>query len=430
MSQQTAYSTGESSQKITRKLTLANLAVMTVLLALSLIALNVFTTISTYQRIDAEQERNLGGFTQSHLSSEKHSQRLPSGLLPTIYFKDADSGFINPHPSDLVRTEAAEFILAQNLPQAHTDRSLHDRTYRIYRVVYEVPLEFWESEQSYTVSETVSIRDITSEAAGFSSMRGASIICFALSVIVFGIFAYRQARNTIVPINEAWEKQRRFTADTSHELRNPLAVIQTNAELLLQNPSATVEEQSAHVSAILDGSNRMASMLTTLLTLARADADQVEIQKTTVDLSALAFNLQESFTQIGALRGIAVSGSIEPGCSVAGDGGRLRELLSILIDNAIRYTEPGGTVDIDLKSERESIVARIEDTGIGMSRDELSSVFQRFYRSDRAYSINPEGTGLGLPIAQWIAERHGAEFRIESEKGKGTSIILVFKHAG
>ncbi len=430
MAKKTAYSAGESSRRITRKLTFANLAVMTVLLALSLVALNVVTTVATYHRIDSEQVRQLIGFAKSHFSAEEHSERLPAGLLPNIFFLDNDEGYINPHPTDTASPADAEALLASTIPPGESNVTIDGRTFRIHRVVYDDPLVFWEQGHSYQAAETVSITDITSEAANLELLRWVSLACFAVSALVFGIFAYWQARKTIVPINEAWGKQRQFTADTSHELRNPLAVVQANAELLLKNPDATIRDQGAQVAAILDGSGRMSSMLSTLLTLARADADQIEILDERVALSDLLQRDFELFEPIGALRDIAITAALEPGAFVRGDGSRLHELFSVLIDNAIRYTEPGGSVTIACAVRAQEVEVGIVDGGIGMSEKDLASVFERFYRGEGAQTVNPEGTGLGLPIAKWIAERHDATFKIESVRGKGTRVTLAFKRAG
>ena len=258
------------------------------------------------------------------------------------------------------------------------------------------------------------------------SLQGASVLCLAVSAVLFAAFGYALAKRSLVPINEAWEKQRRFAANTSHELRNPLAVIQTNAELLLRHPDSSVQDESEHVAAILDSSGRMSSMLATLLTLARADADEDEISRERVCLSDVLEETCAQFTQIGAGRGVAVAYDIVPAVQVMGDRKRLAELFSILLDNAIRYTEPGGIVRATCTCATRDATVTIGDSGIGMSPDDRARVFQRFYRSDGARDANPEGTGLGLPIAQWIAERHNAEMHLESEEGRGTVVAIVF----
>ena len=426
MGKQRIYSAGESSRRITRKLTLANLIMLVILFALCIVFLNVFTQTSTTARTDEKLERDLAGFSQSHLSSESHSQRLPSGLLPLIFFFDAQEGYINPHPADYMVAEHMDEILSRNLPEGYSTQVIGDRSYRIYRVVYDETLVFWEQDESYNVTETVSFLDITSEKAMIDSLRFASAGCLIASILIFGVFSYWRARKTIVPINEAWEKQRQFAADTSHELRNPLASIQTNAELLLANPDRTVEQESKHVAAILDSSHHMASMISTLLTLARADADQDEFSYSSVDLSEVAESMYEQFAQIASARDIRVIAHIESGVRLTGDRERIGELLSILLDNAIRYTEPGGTVTISCTLDKSRPVVSIEDTGIGIADDEIDSVFQRFYRNDKARFINPEGTGLGLAIARWIVDRHDAELTVSSVLGEGTRFTITF----
>ena len=170
----------------------------------------------------------------------------------------------------------------------------------------------------------------------------------------------------------------------------------------------------------------MASMISTLLTLARADADQDEFSYSSVDLSEVAESMYEQFAQIASARDIRVIAHIEPGVRLTGDRERIGELLSILLDNAIRYTEPGGTVTISCTLDKSRPVVSIEDTGIGIADDEIDSVFQRFYRNDKARFINPEGTGLGLAIARWIVDRHDAELTVSSVLGEGTRFTITF----
>lgn len=426
MRRQRIYSAGELSQAITRKLTLSNLAIMLALFTICVAALNVYAVQSTNQRIDAEMERRLQGFTNSHLSAEEHSQRLPGGLLPIIYFLDSTGAYTNPHPSDLIIEEDIDLLLARDLPEGFSTQYAHGRAYRTYVDSYDPALTFWEQGAEYLVSETISFQDITSEDAMLHSLQGASVLGVIVSALLFAGFGFVLARRALVPINEAWEKQRRFAADTSHELRNPLTVIKTNAELLLHHPNRTVQEESEHVAAILDSSNRMSSMLGTLLTLARADADEDEVSREHVDLTEVLDNACAQFQQIGAGRDIALTCDIARCVPVLGDRKRLVELFSILLDNAIRYTPRGGAVRVACARAGKTAVVTVTDTGVGMSPPDFDRVFQRFYRSSVARDMNPEGTGLGLPIAQWIAERHSAELHIESEAGRGTTVTITF----
>ncbi|NTU88827.1 MAG: sensor histidine kinase [Actinobacteria bacterium] len=423
---QKVHSTAELSRKITWKIALSNLLAMLTLFILCMVALNVSTNLYITQQIDKEIDRQLQGFTRSHLYPEEHSQRLPAGLLPIIYFYDRDSGYINPHPAESIIEEDVQALLASELSDGFSNQTINGNHYRIYRVEYDPLLTFWELGTSYQVSETVSIQDIQSETAMFELLAKLSAAFIVLGALIFTIQGYLLARRALVPINRAWENQRRFVADTSHELRNPLAIVQTNAELLLNHPENTIEEESERISAILESSSRMSGMLATLLTLARSDANEEEILHEQVDLSAVLTAICEQFIQIAAAREVTMSFSIESGLYILGDKERIIELFSILLDNAIRYSGIQGTVQVMCYQTGGTITVYIVDNGIGISPEDLSSVFNRFYRGDIARSVNPGGTGLGLSIAHWIAERHNAEIQIESEEGEGTRITLKF----
>lgn len=415
-----------SSKRAVRKLTLANLALMCILFLVCIAALNVYTLSETNRRIDGELEYQLQGFEKSHLSPEEHSSRLPLGLLPVIYFHEIDGDYINPHPGGRVPVADAEALLLRPLPEGHSTQEVDGRWYRVYRVMSQFAQTFWEDGVSYQVDETVSIADVTSEHMMQGSLLLASIAGLIVSFFVFGIYSYRRAKATIEPINDAWERQRRFTADTSHELRNPLASVQANAELMLKSPDSTVAEQGERLGAILDGASRMGSLLSRLLTLARADAGGTDLEMAPVDMGALLEVLAARFSPVAQVRGVEMSVVVFDSCCIKGDSRRLDEMFSILIDNAIRYTPAPGEVTVECRKEKGRVRISVRDNGIGIPEDELDAMFARFHRGDRAREINPEGSGLGLPIAQWIAFGHGAELHFFSEVGKGTTVTAVF----
>lgn len=188
----------------------------------------------------------------------------------------------------------------------------------------------------------------------------------------------------------------------------------------------TVEEESEHVAAIISSSNKMSSMLGTLLTLARSDANEDELRYECTCISDILQTASSQFAQIGAGKGLSFSADIEPALTVLGDAKRLEELFSVLLDNAVRYTQPGGSVRVRCAASNGAVEVSVQDTGIGMPEADLRTVFERFYRGERAREVNPEGMGLGLAIAQWKADRHQASIHVDSEEEKGTTIVLTF----
>lgn len=222
-------------------------------------------------------------------------------------------------------------------------------------------------------------------------------------------------------LEAAFQRVNQFTADASHELRTPVSVMRTNAEITLRKPRSEAEYREALVR-ILDESEKVSHLIEQLLQLARADSGSAALQMTRSDLNAA---LQSACREAGVLaeaKHLHFSQSIpEHALWVQGDSASLERLFMILLDNAVKYTPSGGLVDVHLASDDGFAVTSIRDTGTGIAAQDIEHVFDRFYRADRARSRESGGTGLGLAIGRWIAEAHRGEIRVESEPAKGST---------
>ncbi len=254
--------------------------------------------------------------------------------------------------------------------------------------------------------------------------------------------AYAALQSVNDRLAAALDSQRRFVADASHELRTPLTTVRGNASLLGRFEQLTPEDRRAVVDQIASEAERMTRLVGDLLTLARADAGQ-SLRHERVALGPLLHDVARQGRTLGDGE-VAVSVLPARDAEVMGDPDALRQLLLVLVDNAIKYTPHGGSVTLGLRvdqvaggphppahspdgpplPEGEGRVARISvvDTGIGIGREDLPHIFERFYRADRARQTG--GTGLGLAIGKWIAEAHGGSIQVESEVGAG-SIFTV-----
>ncbi|MGK2934272.1 MAG: sensor histidine kinase [Gemmatimonadaceae bacterium] len=223
-------------------------------------------------------------------------------------------------------------------------------------------------------------------------------------------------------LEQAYLLQQRFVSDASHELRAPLTAIQANLELLRdQADMPAVERQLATREAAREA-DRLARLVADLLVLARADAGMplrcqfVELDRLLMDVVGEArFLVRGQQLEIGTL---------DP-CAMEGDPDRLKQLLLIFVDNAIKYTPSDGQVRLSLRREKDTAAFTVEDTGVGIPPDALPRVFERFYRADGARSRDPGGTGLGLSIARWIAAQHGGSVHLDSKMGRGTTATAI-----
>ena len=227
----------------------------------------------------------------------------------------------------------------------------------------------------------------------------------------------RTFNEMLASLERAYQAQHRFVADASHELRAPLTAIQANLDLLERQPAMTPDERREAVGEASREAGRLARLVADLLALARADAG-VSLRRRRVELDRLALDALGDARHLARGQRLEVE-RLEP-LLVDGDPDRLQQLLLILLDNAIKYTPPGGRVALALRRDGDGALLTVADTGVGIAEGDLERVFERFYRADPARGRDPGGTGLGLPIARWIAEQHGGTIALESAIGRGT----------
>lgn len=267
-------------------------------------------------------------------------------------------------------------------------------------------------------------RSASGEETSLDELRLLLILGALAGMLFTGLGSLFLANRAFVPISQAFRRQRQFTADASHELRTPLALIRANAEMLSRHGSALPPEDDELIGEIIHETDHLNRLVSDLLTLARADSDQVQIARGPVDFSALVADVHDDLLHIAETRGIRSTLSLDSNITVQGDEGRLRQLLLILLDNALKYTDQGGQVDISLRGEDAHARLVVSDTGIGIAPRDIPHIFDRFYRADPARQRETGGTGLGLAIARWIARAHGGDVRAESNLGHGARFIV------
>ena len=226
-------------------------------------------------------------------------------------------------------------------------------------------------------------------------------------------------------IETSFRRITRFTADASHDLRTPITIIRATAEIALRKRRSEPEYQEA-LTRVLKTSIETTVLLENLLTLARADAGTGGLEMHTLDLTAHVRKAQERAAVLAAGKSLTLSVCVpETAVHVRADGVAIDRLLLILLDNAVKYTPPGGRCEIGLeKSENEAHIV-VRDSGVGIETNELELVFERFHRSDRARSPETPGAGLGLSIARWIAVVHGGSIRAASKIGVGSEFLVT-----
>lgn len=219
---------------------------------------------------------------------------------------------------------------------------------------------------------------------------------------------------------------RRFTADASHELKTPLAVLRADVERAMSDRSSQNEKMVALEEALHE-ITRMADLVESLLTLARADEGRFDLHREPVELRPLVQEVYETALILGEAGEVTVNLPFTADVTVMGDRTRLRQLFLNLVTNAIKYTPPGGKVELGLGKHPDTVTFAVRDTGIGIAAADVDHIFERFWRADRVRSRLSErgGFGLGLAISQWIAQAHGGTLTANSRLGRGTLFTVT-----
>ncbi len=224
-------------------------------------------------------------------------------------------------------------------------------------------------------------------------------------------------------LQSAFDRERQFTSDASHELRTPTAVIISQCEYALEN-AQTLDEAQAALGSVLEQAKRMSSLISQLLTLSRADRGQAKLNLELINLSELSEMVTEQIREQAVPFDIAVTSEIQPDILIRGDETMLMRMLLNLMENGLKYGRPGGHLSLSLYRWGDNAVGEITDDGIGISQEHLGKIWERFYQADPSRS-GEHGSGLGLSMVQYIVAAHGGTIYAESTPGLGSKFTFT-----
>ncbi len=230
-------------------------------------------------------------------------------------------------------------------------------------------------------------------------------------------------------LDQAYQQASRFSADASHELRTPLTIMRGEMESILHE-RALPPGLREHLVSLLEEAEHLSAIVEGLFSLARLDAGEAQISHETFDFAELARSTFEQMQLLAEDKHLAIQIEAPQPVLVSGDAARLKQVIVNLLDNAIKYTLPGGRIRLDVYAEGAKAVLSVQDNGIGISAEDLPHVFKRFYRADKVHSRTVQGAGLGLSIVQAICQAHGGSVTAASQPGIGTklSVFLPLGH--
>lgn len=226
-------------------------------------------------------------------------------------------------------------------------------------------------------------------------------------------------------LKDAFEQQKFLVGVVSHQLRTPLTIIRGNAEVTLRGRNQELQEYQSVLKNIIATTHQMNSFITKLLTLTQAEFGQVQLNLTKIELRELVAEIFQESQILAQEKGLRFELTFEPDGMILGDRERLKELFFILLDNSIKYTNPPGTIKVVATRDTDWFKISVSDTGVGIPKEDLPYVFERFYRAPKNRANIPQGAGIGLAIARWITETHQGKIYAESQEAKGTIITVL-----
>jgi two-component system sensor histidine kinase CiaH len=249
-------------------------------------------------------------------------------------------------------------------------------------------------------------------------------VCIVIFIILSILASYILSQKTMKPIKKSWSKQVEFVENVSHELRTPLTIIQNSLEQLLTTPHGKIIDRSESIALALNETTRLSKLVTDMLTLARSDSTMTEINKDLFSLDILVKAVCQPYSELAESQNKSFKVSLQCPTNINADKDRIHQLLVILLDNALKYTNENDSISVATSFKDNKVCITVSDTGIGIGDESMERIFDRFFREDKARSRERGGMGLGLSIASWIVDKHGGTIKVKRNEPKGTTFAI------
>ena len=401
--------------KLRRKIICSQMWMAFALLALIFLALCAYNWHHSAHEVQSVMEQALQDPAFFSEVSSEHSGRGHRALLAVFLAETDANGQVLLLKARYFKLSAAEAqdAVKNALEKKHTQGTLWSQALRFQKVS--------TADGGYQIV----FADLSNYFSRFAKLVGSMLIAFTLAMFGLLGISVLMARQAVRPVELAWQSQRRFVADASHELKTPLAVILANGGILARHRDSTVESQMQWVNNTLEEARRMQKLVDDMLFLARSDDGGFSLQKKVLSLSDLAWQVELPFEAVAYEQGVMLDCSIEDGLQVFGDEAQLQRLLIILLDNACKYAGENGSAMFSLSRQRNHALLCVQNTGPAIPPEQLARIFERFYRADPSRSRTQGGYGLGLSIAESIVHAHGGSIRAESSPDTGTVFTVL-----
>ncbi|WP_375090783.1 sensor histidine kinase [Peribacillus sp. RS7] len=403
-------------QKTRLQLTLLNSIVFIVLIAILSRTIYFYTENQIYKDVNDSLKKDYRDFNNGGMPGGRPQGEFLLGPGPSVIVWGPDDTIIEPRLSVDHFFKVNEQQFFPETFDGIEEISVNGYTYRALST--KVDTEYGEMAVQF-------IRNVDTEKEMLDRLLLILFVGGGIGSLVAVGAGYLLAGRALIPVKKSWDQQQQFVSDASHEIRTPLAVIQSRADLLFQSPNATIEEKAVDISIISKEVRRLNKLVNGLLTLTRTDSNQMEVKKSNFFLDDLLIDIVEQYTDIASFQEKSIISHAPEQVVFHGDKERIHQLLVILVDNAMKFTEEGGEISLSCIKNASSIILTVEDNGKGIPQEDLPLIFNRFYQVEQSRSAN-EGSGLGLSIAKWIVNTHQGTIKVTSEQNERTRFEITF----
>ena len=340
---------------------------------------------------------------------------------------------VNPNVQIILRDENKEIINEDYLGRLYEYKDQIEFDTKKMDKIYELTLD---NKYHYKVLNFVFKRDfaedryiqllINIDSEKYLVTNYFRIISLTVTVgIVLSIFAsYILSKKTLKPLRDNMVKQMEFVQNVSHELRTPLTIIQAKQEILLQEPNSKIIDKSEDIILTLNETKRLSKLIKDLMLLSRADSDGMKLQKENINIDEFIKEIISPYKEIAEMQEKNMVLNLDYKADIDVDTNKFYQLMIILLDNAIKYTETNDSIEVKTYLKDNKFVLEVADTGIGISDEGMTRIFERFYREDKARNRETGGSGLGLSIASSIVTAHGGTIKVSHNNPKGSIFIV------
>lgn len=376
----------------------------------------------TYSQI---YDNALGDFRGINRSEDSDSGSLDSSAVFTFNFCstiDANGNVksVNSISPILISDKTAQDLTNLAISEGvNSGVVVYDKTYLQFKIV--------ESDQPVKGNSQVYFLDVTESYTTMKELLVTLVIVGAVMIIAIFFISKMYANRAIKPISDNWDRQKQFVADASHELKTPLAIINANYDALMANEDETIKSQERWLNHIKVGSDRMALLVNDMLTLTKMEEGATTVNSAEFTASNEVLQVASSMEMIAREKNAIIRWNIEPNVVITSDQEKFVQLMTILLDNAVKYVNENGWVEVVFVRSKKDVVLTVSNSGPGIPHEDLPNVFNRFYRADKSRGHETRGHGLGLAIAKSITEALDGKIEVDSVEDEFTKFTITLK---